>query len=140
MKPTTPTLPFDVQFRRLVDSRILRDNLPAQSLSTLTTLHKILSNILSHPSEPKYRKLRGRNKLVHDSILSVLGGEEALIAVGFLKRVEQFEEYFVLVGEGGQGLEKVKVARDILEEYLGKAVEKAEREERQKFLAATEGM
>ncbi|KAJ3281404.1 hypothetical protein HK104_011491, partial [Borealophlyctis nickersoniae] len=113
-------LPFDVQFRRLVDSRILRDNSPA----TLTT---ICTNILTNPTNPKFQSLRSRNPTIQSTLIAPLGGTDALVSLGFRKSVKEFEEVYVFSG----GLEAVDVGKRILEEYLDKAKERRQREERE---------
>jgi len=42
------------------------------------TIVKVLANILAHPAEAKYRKLRLANKRIQDTIVDVDGGVELL--------------------------------------------------------------
>ncbi|KAL3148606.1 hypothetical protein ABBQ38_014034 [Trebouxia sp. C0009 RCD-2024] len=46
-------------------------------------LSKVLRNIVEHPTEPKYRKLKLNNKKVEQAVVNVDGGLELLQASGF---------------------------------------------------------
>jgi hypothetical protein len=56
---------------------------PAALRTASSTLRKVLTNLGSHPSEPKYRRLRVGNKQIQSRILSLDGGEAFLLAIGF---------------------------------------------------------
>ncbi|CAH0365428.1 unnamed protein product [Pelagomonas calceolata] len=48
-------------------------------------LTKILGNILAHPAEEKYRRIKAKAKLVQQTILAADGGLAAFLALGFRK-------------------------------------------------------
>ena len=48
-------------------------------------LAKILGNILAHPAEEKYRRIKAKAKLVQQTILAADGGLQAFLALGFRK-------------------------------------------------------
>ena len=48
-------------------------------------LSKILNNILAHPAEEKYRRIKAKAKLVQQTILAADGGLAAFLALGFRK-------------------------------------------------------
>ena len=48
-------------------------------------LAKILGNILAHPNEDKYRRIKAKAKLVQQTILAADGGLAAFLALGFRK-------------------------------------------------------
>merc|ERR1712138_100662 len=48
-------------------------------------LAKILGNILAHPAEEKYRRIKAKAKLVQQTILAADGGLAAFLALGFRK-------------------------------------------------------
>ena len=48
-------------------------------------LAKILGNILAHPNDEKYRRIKARAKLVQQTILAADGGLAAFLALGFRK-------------------------------------------------------
>ena len=54
-----------------------------QSTVALSTVQKIVNNILSHQDEPKYRRLRAENRAIKEKVLGVVGGSALLQALGF---------------------------------------------------------
>lgn len=61
--------------------------------TALTTLIKIAGNILTDPSEPKYRSLKVDNKAIKEKVLACPGGRSMLLSVGFEPQVEKYECY-----------------------------------------------
>jgi len=63
----------------------LRDATPDSSslLTALTSLHTLFSQIVSHPEEPKYRRVRRDHPQFNADIGKHEGGKEVLIAAGF---------------------------------------------------------
>ena len=59
------------------------------STVALSTVQKILNNILSHQEEPKYRRLRAENKAIKERVLGVLGGGALLQALGFVPQGDE---------------------------------------------------
>eukprot|EP00980_Cylindrotheca_fusiformis_P019851 scaffold6966_cov112-Cylindrotheca_fusiformis.AAC.29 len=53
--------------------------------TALTTLDKILSNIISHPMEEKYRKVKVHNAAFGKRLGNLVGGKQAMLAVGFIE-------------------------------------------------------
>ncbi len=51
----------------------------------LRTLHRILSNIVQHPTEPKYRQLKTANAAFQRKCLNHDGARDVLIAAGFVE-------------------------------------------------------
>ncbi len=49
-----------------------------QGTQSSSTIAKVLANIVAHPAEAKYRKLRLANKRIQDTIVDVDGGVELL--------------------------------------------------------------
>ena len=71
------------------------------------TLHKVLANVLAHPSEAKYRRLRLANPKVQAQVVDVDGGVETLVTeAGFdvvfepCADVEEGEEGVAVLPEG----------------------------------------
>jgi hypothetical protein len=50
---------------------------------TIDTLEKILKNILTHPAEAKYRKLKVAGKVFTETLLTVDGALDFLYSLGF---------------------------------------------------------
>lgn len=107
-----------------------------QAVSTLSTLHTLLSNIL-HPPNPsqsaKFRQLRTSNKLIQREIIEPAGGapKDYLVLCGFRREVREFEEYYSWSGgQGGKQLFKLRCGKKVLETRIGQAKEADEREKR----------
>ena len=49
-----------------------------QGNQSSSTIAKVLANIVAHPAEAKYRKLRLANKRIQETIVDVDGGVELL--------------------------------------------------------------
>ncbi|TPX63539.1 hypothetical protein SpCBS45565_g06535 [Spizellomyces sp. 'palustris'] len=98
------------------------------------TLTKIATNILNNPTTTKYLSLKDTNKHLQTTILHQKGGQDALVLMGFRKRVKEFEAYWVFE----DGLEKLAVAVDVMKEYGEKVRERCEREMKKTDMAALE--
>lgn len=72
------------------------------------TLCKYLTNIVEHPDEDKYRRIRLTNKILQERVLPLEGASQFLEAAGF----ERLDECFVFP-EGGD-LEQLCLLRDAL--------------------------
>jgi PUB domain/Ubiquitin family len=59
-------------------------NTPAVYLTGVTTLDKILSNIIAHPLEEKYRTLKIQNPAFQRRLGGITGGDRAIRACGFI--------------------------------------------------------
>ena len=55
----------------------------ATSQTALLTIQKILMNIISNKSEPKYRTIRLQNPAIRSKVIDVAGGLDLLLASGF---------------------------------------------------------
>lgn len=58
----------------------------ARAQTAIATLLKILRNILSDPTDPKYRTLKADNKAVKEKVIACRGGGDFLIAAGFERK------------------------------------------------------
>uniref|UniRef100_A0A8D9EDK3 UBX domain-containing protein 6 n=1 Tax=Cacopsylla melanoneura TaxID=428564 RepID=A0A8D9EDK3_9HEMI len=68
------------------------------------TLLKYLKNILDHPDEEKYRKIRLSNRIFQERVSSVEGAREFLRAAGFQEEEIEGEQYLVY-GDASEGLD-----------------------------------
>ncbi|BGP45882.1 hypothetical protein JCM10450v2_001717 [Rhodotorula kratochvilovae] len=128
---------LDLQpFYRLLDSQLLPNVSKPQAVSTLSTLHTILSNVLAPPNPAqalKYRQLRLSNRLIaREVVLPANGaGKDYLVLCGFRRAVREFEEHLEWArGEGGTQLFKLRCGRKVLETRMAQAKEAEEREKR----------
>ncbi|GAA5833900.1 hypothetical protein JCM11251_006004 [Rhodosporidiobolus azoricus] len=130
--PRADTLPF----HRILDSQLLPNVSKPQLVSTLATVHTLLSNILSPPnptSASKYRQLRLSNALITREIVSPANGaaQDYLIASGFRSQNVEFTPYLVFSpSPTREMLYKLRVARWVVSLKLGQAREAEEREKR----------
>ena len=79
---------------RTLDSRICEQD-ESTALAAIETALKLVSNILDHPSEPKFRKFRANNPGISKKLLSCPGGQDLLVALGFRVKVIEFEECWI---------------------------------------------
>jgi len=56
------------------------------------TIGKYFDNILAHPHEEKYRRIRSSNKVLQERVLSLRGAEEFLQAAGFRRMMVEVSE------------------------------------------------
>lgn len=78
-------------------------------------LTQLISNIVDHPEETKYRRIPATNKRLVETVTERKGGRAFLVGVGFHKKVEQNKEAWLLP-EGGAALEQARVALGLLGE------------------------
>ncbi|GAA5900779.1 hypothetical protein JCM6882_007662 [Rhodosporidiobolus microsporus] len=130
--PRADTLPF----HRILDSQLLPNVSKPQLVSTLTTLHTLLSNILSPPNPTaasKYRQLRLSNALIKREIVDPANGaaQDFLVAAGFRSQNVEFTPYLVFApSPTREALYKLRVARWVVNVKLGQAREAEAREKR----------
>lgn len=77
----------------------LRSTLSIEDYVTaITTLDKIISNIVNHPLEEKYRKVKKQNAAFQKRLGGKSGGEAAMFAAGFVIQTDDTdgEDYYVL--------------------------------------------
>lgn len=74
----------------------------------MDTLCKYLTNIVDHPGEEKYRRIRLSNKILQERVLPLEGAAQFLEAAGF----EQTDDCFVFPEDGDP--EQLCVLRDAL--------------------------
>lgn len=82
------------------------------------TLVKYLDNIISNPSEEKFRKIRIANKAFSDRVVPLAGTEEFLQAAGFILKKLPFEDhdenFYVMEESLAADTERLKNIKDVL--------------------------
>ncbi len=63
--------------------KLLFENPPQEALETADVLLKLANNVLNHPDNPKYRKIKVGNAIVSTKLLPVSGAMECLFEMGF---------------------------------------------------------
>eukprot|EP00667_Euglena_gracilis_P026937 EG_transcript_32890 len=79
---------------------LLQDKNPARMvIDFCETAITILSNVVNHPTEEKYRRLKCRNATVQKKVLQCRGGDELFSSVGWRKAVYDMEEFLLYEGD-----------------------------------------
>jgi len=78
-----------------------------QRTTCVSTLSKFVGNVKKNPAEPKYRKIRLTNKMVHERVVAVPGATDLLRAVGFTDEDIDGEPHLVLGDEHAAALAAV---------------------------------
>lgn len=79
----------------------------------METLNKYLRNILSNPSEEKFRKIRLSNKVFQEKVYGMEGAIEFLESAGFVKESltvnDEQEEFLVMPAEKAADIDSLEV-------------------------------
>jgi hypothetical protein len=131
-------------YEEIIIKQISRYNPPQISQKCISTLLRIVNNILEEPYNEKFRKLPEKNNLLNSNVLQITGGRDFLVKIGFKSKVVEFEKFFILevkntapIGKDGskkisdelfltRQLERLEIAQKLLEDYLKKVTEHAE--------------
>jgi len=86
----------------------------------IDTIGKYLENILMHPREEKYRRIRASNKVLQERVLSQRGAEEFLQAAGFRRMMvevpDSAQEEFLVIEPGSEvDADRLADLREILQ-------------------------
>lgn len=65
---------------------------PSQLEDCMTTMHTIFNNIVLHPDEPKYRKIKAANKAFLRHIANVNKAEDLMLQAGWRPKVVDLEK------------------------------------------------
>lgn len=99
-----------------------------------------MGNIVKNPTEEKYQRVPADNKRVVESVTDRKGGKSFLLAAGFIKRVIDHREYWVINQQGDNWMNTLEMAFQLLEEkhnqFLRIAEEERRRDEKQKQIDA----
>lgn len=69
---------------------------PPDYLTAVTTLDKILGNIVNNPMEEKYRKVKKQNAAFQRRLGGRIGGDAAMKATGFVTQQDEGEEVYMM--------------------------------------------
>jgi hypothetical protein len=89
-------------------------NSAADYSTAVTTLEKVLSNIISHPMEDKYRKVKKQNPAFQRRLGGLAAGDAAMKAAGFVSQTADGEEVYMMEAsaEAWPSLLRTKAAVD----------------------------
>jgi hypothetical protein len=71
-------------------------NSAADYATAVSTLEKVLSNIISHPLEDKYRKVKKQNAAFQRRLGGLAAGDAAMKAAGFVSQTADGEEVYMM--------------------------------------------
>ncbi|CAI5727942.1 unnamed protein product [Peronospora destructor] len=104
----------------------MRDQESLEMYATaVQTLQKICGNIVDHPTEDKYRKLRLANPTLKTKLFDRRGGQESVKLLGFQDGVETGHVVLVPTPDKWENLVKCKKVVDSMVTALGGAVSSA---------------
>lgn len=101
---SSPAVPIPPPLENAL-ARMKSNHSVAEYKAALDTLTKLLSNVIQHPMEEKYRKVKKSNPVFHKRLGRLTGATETLSAIGFCSVVgggggdaanDDGEEYYVL--------------------------------------------
>lgn len=88
---------------------IINCNTKEKSTACIETLTKYLQNILHHPDEEKYRKIRMSNRIFCEKVRDIEGAMDFLLAAGFNELVIDDESFLIHADENNpMGLHGLK--------------------------------
>lgn len=93
---------------------ILNCNTKEKSTACIETLSKYLENIIQHPDEEKYRKIRKSNRIFAEKVQPCEGGIDFLLGVGFIEQDIDGEPFLIYSNDGDEA-EGVEALKELLE-------------------------
>lgn len=86
---------------------ILNCNTKEKSSACIETLTKYIQNIIQHPDEEKYRKIRQSNRIFCEKVRPCEGALDFLLAAGFIEQTIDDEAFLIYSGEGIDTLQEL---------------------------------
>lgn len=89
---------------------ILNCNTKEKSTACIETLSKYLENIIKHPDEEKYRKIRKSNRFFSEKVQPCEGAIDFLLGAGFTEQEIDSEPFLIYSNDNDEtdGIEKLK--------------------------------
>lgn len=82
---------------------ILNCNTKEKATACIDTLKKYVENIIQHPDEEKYRKIRMSNRIFCDKVQPVEGAMDFLLGAGFIETTIDDEKYLLYSEDSASG-------------------------------------
>lgn len=82
---------------------ILNCNTKEKATACIDTLKKYIENIIHHPDEEKYRKIRMSNRVFCEKVQPVEGALDFLLGAGFLETALDGEQYLIHSDDNAPG-------------------------------------
>lgn len=123
--PTPPTPPQD-PLQTALDT-LRSSNSSDQYLTAVTTLDKILTNIIQNPMEEKYRKVKVHNAAFQKRLGGLSGGRQAILGAGFIQTTDESGTQIFQMQASADAWPKLQAAKAKVEQ----AVQQAKRQQEQ---------
>lgn len=94
---------------------ILNCNTKEKSTACIETLSKYLENIIQHPDEEKYRKIRKSNRIFSERVQPCEGAIDFLLGAGFSEQDIDGEPFLIHSNESDEPNEGVDALKELLE-------------------------
>jgi len=130
-EPWDANHPMRLEFRRLLDPGILRNNDKKDAVKALRVLNDITENILQNPNDPKYHRLNINSERMRLYIMPRKGTVEYLQKMGFREQTEKQVTRLVFNPERMADLRTGAKCLDEVIKNQVQAIEDKERERRQ---------
>ena len=98
-----------------------------QYLTAVTTLDKILTNIIQNPMEEKYRKVKFHNAAFQKRLGGLSGGRQAILSAGFIQTTDESGTQIFQMQASADAWPKLQAAKAKVEQ----AVQQAKRQQEQ---------
>lgn len=124
---------------RLLDTKVSQQD-PPGAIQAIEVLDKLAANIIAHPYDPKFLKIRANNPSISRKLIAIPGGKDILVAMGFMTTVFEFEEYWIAEASPTQ-LKLMSEVRELFSRYrelLQTKVESAAKLRRERLAGLSE--
>ncbi|KAF8621671.1 hypothetical protein AX15_007684 [Amanita polypyramis BW_CC] len=118
-----------LEFRRLIDPKIIRPNSRDQAMASLNTLLRIAENLIREPDNQRFKRFRATNPHIKRDLVDPKGTLEYAIGMGFRPQVHEFDQYYV---HDPRYMNDLQMGYTILKDFLDLENDKAERANRAK--------
>lgn len=82
---------------------IINCNTKEKATGCIDTLKKYVENIIQHPDEEKYRKIRMSNRIFGEKVQPVEGALDFLLGAGFIEQQIDDEQYLIFADDNVNG-------------------------------------
>ena len=101
-------------------------------------VHTLVNNIVSHPSEAKYRTFKETQPKIAREVLSLTAGKALLVEIGFRVRTREFQREWFVPLEWTEDSPGMKTLHTSLELLTAKIAEYEDNEERKRLKGEAE--
>lgn len=118
------------KFSATLDDEVLdyKHNHPGAVENCVTTLLKIFNNVITSPTEQKYRQVKAASNAYKNNVAALKGGERLMLLAGWTPQVVELQKFWVFEAAAESlKFSILKESASVLEKSLAHIHEKAER-------------